>query len=70
MGSYPGGTDVRGWTAMRGNKLLSPDSLPCGVPLYFSVTASNTQGLATTVHCTLPTFDRTFPDGWVEDGYR
>ena len=70
VGDYPGGTNVQGWTTMRGNSLLSPAELPCGVPLHFLVKAVNSQGLQTTAQCSIPTFDCTFPDGRVDASYR
>ncbi|XP_070206105.1 uncharacterized protein [Littorina saxatilis] len=66
VGDYPGGTNVQGWTTMRGNSLLSPAELPCGIPLHFLVKARNSQGLETTARCSIPTFDCTFPDGRVD----
>ncbi|KAK7498950.1 hypothetical protein BaRGS_00009759 [Batillaria attramentaria] len=70
IGDYPGGTNVAGWTHMRGSSLVVPDQLPCGKPLHFSVRAVNTQGLYTTAQCSLPTYDCSFPDGRVDAAYR
>lgn len=70
IGDYPGGTNVQGWTEMRGSSLLAPAELPCGVPLHFLVKARNSQGLETTSRCSIPTFDCTFPDGRVDAAYR
>nr|KAG5694401.1 hypothetical protein BaRGS_002255 [Batillaria attramentaria] len=70
VGDYPGGTNVVGWTEMRGASLLVPAILPCGVPLYFLVRARNSQGLETTARCSIPTFDCTLPDGRVDAAYR
>ena len=70
IGDYPGGTNVQSWTTMRGNSLLSPAELPCGIPLHFLVKARNSQGLETIGRCSIPTFDCTFPDGRVDAAYR
>nr|KAG5706426.1 hypothetical protein BaRGS_032819 [Batillaria attramentaria] len=70
VGDYPGGTNVVGWTEMRGASLLAPAILPCGVPLYFLVRARNSQGLETTGRCSIATYDCTFPDGRADSAYR
>ncbi|KAK7460764.1 hypothetical protein BaRGS_00038811, partial [Batillaria attramentaria] len=70
IGDYPGGTNIVGWTEMRGASLLQPAVLPCGIPIYFLVKARNSQGLETTAHCSLDNYDCTFPDGRVDADYR
>ena len=70
VGDYPGGTNVIGWTDMRGSSLLAPAALPCGEPLYFLVKARNSRGHEATAQCSLPTYDCTIPEGRVDSTYR
>ena len=70
IGTYHGGTNVLRWTEIRGAALVSPAALPCSVPLYFMVKARNSQGLETIAHCSIPTYDCTFPDGRVDGLYK
>ena len=63
VGDYPGGTNVKGSTPMRGTTLVVVDKLVCGKPLFFTVNARNSEGLSTAASCSLPTYDCTFPDG-------
>lgn len=70
IGDYKGGTNVVGWTELRGETLLVPSILPCGIPLYFMVKGRNTQGLETTRSTYLYTYDCTFPDGRVDMPHR
>nr|KAG5700345.1 hypothetical protein BaRGS_029597 [Batillaria attramentaria] len=71
IGDYPGGTNVQGWTDMRGGSLVVPAmDLPQGKPLYFLVKAVNSQKLSTTAQCTLATLDCTLPEGRVDAAYR
>ncbi|KAK7493737.1 hypothetical protein BaRGS_00015066 [Batillaria attramentaria] len=70
VGDYEGGTNVVGWTELRGESLLVPAILPCGIPLYFMVKARNSQGLESTESSSLTTYDCTFPDGRVDMAYK
>ncbi|XP_052219885.1 uncharacterized protein LOC127837088 [Dreissena polymorpha] len=70
IGTHKGGTNVQAWTEMGGNTLLVPAKLPSGVPLHWTVSATNTQGLSSTVQCSLNTYDSTLPDGRVEHPYK
>ncbi|KAK7493720.1 hypothetical protein BaRGS_00015049 [Batillaria attramentaria] len=70
VGDNPTGTNVVPWTEIQGGSLLVPAVLPCGIPLYFLVSATNCQGLEFTAMCSIPTYDCTVPDGRVDAGYR
>lgn len=70
IGTYSGGTNVVDWTTMGGNTLMVPAKLPSGIPLYWTVKARNSQGLESTVQCSLDTFDSTLPDGRVQHAYK
>ncbi|KAH3823820.1 hypothetical protein DPMN_125643 [Dreissena polymorpha] len=70
IGTHKGGTNVQSWTEMGGNTLLVPAKLPGGIPLHWTVSATNTQGLSSTVQCSLNTYDSTLPDGRVEHAYK
>ncbi len=41
-----------------------------GVPVYFTVTASNNGGGTSTVTCSLPTYDVTLPAGRIDPAFR
>ncbi|OWF46933.1 Delta-like protein 1 [Mizuhopecten yessoensis] len=71
IGTQHGGTNVVDWTDMGGASLLVPtNDLPSGVPLYWTVKASNTQGLQAFSYCTLPTYDTSIPDGRIDPSYK
>ena len=70
IGTHSGGTDVEDWTEMGGYSLLEPAILPGGIPLYWTVKATNSEGLDATAQCSLDTYDGTLPDGRVEHSYK
>ena len=69
IGTFPGGRDVRNNVWMGGPRLVSSDSLPSGLPLYFSVSAKNSEGLETTAQCFIRTYDTTLPSGRLEQSF-
>ncbi|KAH3747110.1 hypothetical protein DPMN_181532 [Dreissena polymorpha] len=70
IGTNEGGTNVQDWTEMGGNNLLVPAKLPGGIPLYWTVSASNSQSVSSNKQCYLQTYDSTLPDGKVEHEYK
>ena len=70
IGTHSGGTNLANWTEMGGNSLLAPAKLPGGIPLYWTVKATNSEGLEATAQCSLNTFDSTQPYGRVEHSYK
>ena len=70
IGTHSGGTNVADWAEMGGYSLLAPAKLPGGIPLYWTVKATNSEGLEATAQCSLNTFDSTLPDGRVEHSYK
>jgi hypothetical protein len=69
IGTYSGGRNVKAEFDMGGPQLLSTDKLPSGVPLYFTVKASNSQGRSSRTTCSIPTYDTTPPGGRIEESY-
>lgn len=69
VGTYSGGRNVLAEFDMGGPQLLSTDPLPSGIPLYFTVKASNSQGRSSTATCSVPTYDITPPGGRMDQPY-
>ena len=69
VGTYRGGRNLQKQFTMGGPQLLSTDLLKSGVPLYFTVTASNSQGKSSSATCSIPTYDTTPPGGRVEQSH-
>lgn len=69
IGKYRRGRNVRSEFQMGGPLLLSTDPLPSGVPLYFTLKASNSQGISSSTTCSIPTYDTTPPGGRVDRSY-
>ncbi|XP_071094116.1 uncharacterized protein [Haliotis cracherodii] len=70
IGTISGGTDVADWTEMAGNTLTMPMKLPFGVPLYWTLKASNSEGGEAKTQCMLQTYDNTPSDGRVDEDFR
>ena len=70
VGTYRGGKNVKNGVDMGGPKLVSSEyALPSGIPLYFTVTARNSEGLTADSRCSIPTYDTTLPSGRVEQSF-
>eukprot|EP00118_Oscarella_pearsei_P018126 m.184105 g.184105 ORF g.184105 m.184105 type:complete len:5153 (+) comp39317_c0_seq2:47-15505(+) len=70
VGTYRGGNNIKKSIEMGGPKLVSSAySFPSGIPLYFTITARNTEGLTADSQCLIPTYDTTLPSGRVEQSF-
>ena len=70
VGTYPGGDDEVSNDRMNGNTVLIARVLTPGIPLYWTASASNSQGVSVSTQCSLPTYDMTPPVGRVDfNGY-
>ena len=70
VGTYPGGTDEVENDRMNGNTVLIARTLTSGVPLYWTASASNSQGVSASTQCSLASYDMTPPKGRVDfDSY-
>lgn len=69
IGSTPGATDVHTWSKLTKPGLLAPLKLLNGIPLYWSVKGTTTNGQSLTTQCTLQTYDNTIPDGRIDAWY-
>ncbi|GFR58918.1 protein jagged-2 [Elysia marginata] len=64
IGTEPGLSNVMASYEMGGPQIIITERLsPSGVPMYFKITAENSEGEQTSVTCSLPTYDITLPDG-------
>ncbi|KAI6660257.1 hypothetical protein LOD99_10427 [Oopsacas minuta] len=66
IGTYPGGTDVVDNERMNGNTALIAKRLIAGIPLYWTASASNSQGVSASTECSLDTYDMTLSTGRVD----
>ena len=70
IGTYLGGEDEVSNDRMNGNTVLIARALTPGIPLYWTASASNSQGTSASTQCSLPTYDMTPPVGRVDfNGY-
>ena len=66
VGTYKGGYDLVNNERMNGNTVLIARSLTSNIPLYWTATGSNSQGVSASTQCSLNTYDMTPPDGRVD----
>ena len=66
VGTYSGGTDIVKDDKMSGNSILIARPLISSIPLYWTATASNSQGQSASSQCSLETYDTTLPIGRVD----
>ncbi|XP_072033446.1 LOW QUALITY PROTEIN: uncharacterized protein [Amphiura filiformis] len=69
VGSVPGGTDVVNADEFGGPSAIIVHDLKGGLPLYFTVTASNSGGGTSSVTCDIPTYDVTLPAGRIDPAF-
>jgi hypothetical protein len=69
VGSSPGATDICTWSKMTKPGLLAPLQLLYGIPLYWSVKGTTSDGQSVTTQCALQTYDNTHPDGRIDVWY-
>ncbi|XP_070574642.1 uncharacterized protein [Ptychodera flava] len=70
VGTYKSGCDVLKDQTMGGSSVIVSAILPGGIPLYYTIKATNSAKAVAMATCYIPTYDRTLPGGRITPDFK